>query len=57
MVIGTGADQIVITVVEISENKARLGIVAPRELPVHRDEIYKRICDEQASEEEKGGDG
>jgi carbon storage regulator len=33
----------VITVVEIRGDKVRLGIVAPKDVPVHRSEIYEAI--------------
>ena len=36
-------DQIVITVVEIRRGLVRLGIDAPRNVPVHREEVYKAI--------------
>jgi len=36
-------DDIVITVVEIRADKVRLGIEAPKEVPVHRREIYEKI--------------
>ncbi len=36
-------DNIIITVVEIGGGKVRLGIKAPREVPVHRREVYERI--------------
>jgi carbon storage regulator len=36
-------DNIVITVVEIRGDKVRLGIQAPREVPIHRSEIYDAI--------------
>ena len=35
-------DDIVITVVEIRGDKVRLGVDAPREVPVHRREVYAR---------------
>jgi len=36
-------DRIVITVVEIRGDKVRLGIEAPRDVPVHRSEVYDAI--------------
>ncbi len=36
-------DKIVITVVEIRGDKVRLGIEAPREVPVHRKEVYDAL--------------
>lgn len=36
-------NDIVITVVEIRGDKVRLGIVAPRDVPVHRQEVYEAI--------------
>jgi carbon storage regulator len=35
--------KITITVVEIRGDKVRLGIVAPRDVPVHRQEVYEAI--------------
>lgn len=36
-------NDIVITVVEIRSDKVRLGIVAPKNVPVHREEVYQAI--------------
>ena len=36
-------DDIVITVVEIRGDKVRLGIEAPKEVTVHRREVYEAI--------------
>ena len=36
-------DDIVITVVEVRGDKVRLGIEAPKEVPVHRHEVYEKI--------------
>ncbi|WP_444934374.1 carbon storage regulator CsrA [Microbulbifer sp. JTAC008] len=32
-----------ITVLEVKGNQVKIGIQAPRSLPVHREEIYKRV--------------
>lgn len=36
-------DDITIVVVEIRGDKVRLGIEAPKEVPVHRNEVYEAI--------------
>ncbi|MGD9723441.1 MAG: carbon storage regulator CsrA [Pirellulales bacterium] len=36
-------DNIVITVVDIRGDKVRLGIDAPKDVPVHRQEVYDAI--------------
>jgi carbon storage regulator len=53
-------DDIRIVVVDIKDNQVKLGIEAPQSLMVHRDEIYKRIQEdniraaEQSPEELRG---
>ena len=37
------ADSIVITVIEVRGDKVRLGIVADKQVPVHRLEIWQKI--------------
>ena len=36
-------DNVVITIVDVRGDKVRLGIEAPREVPVHRREVYEAI--------------
>jgi carbon storage regulator len=36
-------DNIVVTVVDIRGDKVRLGIDAPKDVPVHRQEVYEAI--------------
>jgi len=43
-------NDIILTVVEIRGDKARLGIVAPKEVPVHRQEVFEAIHGKEAAE-------
>ena len=36
-------DDVVVTIVDIRGDKVRLGIEAPTEIPVHRQEVYEAI--------------
>jgi carbon storage regulator len=36
-----------IAVLDIRGNQVRLGVEAPREVTVHREEVYRRIVEEQ----------
>jgi carbon storage regulator len=40
-------DEITITILGIKGNQARVGINAPKNVAVHREEIYERIKREQ----------
>lgn len=41
-------EDIVVTIVEIRGDKVRLGIEAPRDIPVHRREVLDAILQDQA---------
>jgi len=43
------ADNIIITVVEVRGDKVRLGIEAPENIPVHREEVMKKIKEKAIS--------
>ena len=36
-------DDVTVTVLSISGNQVRIGVNAPRQVPVHREEIYEKI--------------
>ena len=42
-------DEIEVKVLGIKEGQVRLGVKAPKDIPVHREEIYKRIQAEKES--------
>jgi carbon storage regulator len=43
-------DEITVTVLSIKGNQVKLGIGAPKDVPVHREEIYDRVQSEKAQQ-------
>ena len=43
-------DNVEITIVDIRGDKVRLGITAPKDIPVHRREVYEAIQREKESQ-------
>ena len=46
-------DDVLISVVEIRGDKVRIGITAPKDVPVHRREVYEAIRREKREDERK----
>jgi carbon storage regulator len=42
-------DEVTVTVLGVKGNQVRLGVTAPKDLSVHREEVYMRIKDEESA--------
>lgn len=52
IMIGEGNDVIEVMIVDVRGDKVRLGITAPKRIPVHRREIYDAIQREKTQKKE-----
>ncbi len=45
-------DEVTVNIFTVKSNQVRIGIEAPKDVAVHREEIYQKILDEQAEDKQ-----